>query len=89
MFHGVELPRRDASIGGHLTSYRLYFLDPQSFRILGFEEIEAESDAAAIVQAEKRRGDKPMELWCRARKVQHWPAQFASPSNQAAESPSS
>ena len=72
MLHGGELPKPDASVGGHLPSYRLYFLDPQSARILGFEEIEAESDAAAIEQAEQRRGDKPMELWCRARKVQHW-----------------
>ena len=86
MFPGVELPKPDASVGAHLTTYRLYFLDPQSGRILGFEEIEATSDAAAIDLAEHQRGDKPMELWCRARKVQHWPTLFSPPSNQAAKS---
>src|SRR5436190_20383396 len=50
--------------------YRLYFLDPRSGRIRGFHEFEAEHDAAAIEKAERMRVDDPMELWCRARKVE-------------------
>lgn len=79
MFRGAEIPTADSSTGESLKHYRLYFLDPHGGRIRGFEEIEATSDAAAIELVDRRRGDKAMELWCRARKVQHWPPLFGTP----------
>lgn len=63
-----------------MDSYRLYFFNLQSGRIVNFQEFEAQHDAAAMDEAERVRGDGPMELWSRTRKVEKWPALFASPS---------
>jgi hypothetical protein len=60
-----------------MDGYRLYFLDLRSGHINNFREFEAEHDAAALDAAERLRGQGPMELWCRTRKVEEWPALFA------------
>lgn len=43
-------------------------------RFVGFEEIEADDDAAAIRRAEEFMGKRPLELWCGSRKVRSFPA---------------
>jgi hypothetical protein len=67
-----------------MDGYRLYFLDPRGGRIKSFRELEAEHDSAAINEAERLRSDGPMELWCRTRKVEQWPALLAPPSQKSA-----
>jgi hypothetical protein len=62
-----------------MASYRLYFLDEQGNRIKGFDEFEAKHDLAALLKADAMRGDMPMELWCRDRKIEEWPAQIRPP----------
>lgn len=57
--------------------YRLYVLGAPEGRFIGFEEIEAEDDVAALRKAEKFVGTKSLELWCGARKVRSIPAQAA------------
>lgn len=57
-----------------MQRYRLCFLDFPTGRVKTFEEFEAEEDSAAVIEAERRRGDGPMELWCQARKIVKWPA---------------
>ena len=60
-----------------MDGYRLYFLDLRNGHIKHFRETMAEHDAAATDAAERLREDGPMELWCRTRKVEEWPALFA------------
>ena len=55
-----------------MDSYELYFLNPKGNHIRRFREFEAEHDFAALVEAERLRGDGPMELWCHNRKVEKW-----------------
>ena len=55
-----------------MAYYRLYFLDGLSRRIIGFDELEAVTDADALAAAEQRRGWAAMELWCEGRKVRQW-----------------
>lgn len=57
-----------------MQCYRLYFVDLPTGRVKDFQEFEADNDGAAVVQAERLRGDGPMELWCRARRIVKWPA---------------
>ena len=52
--------------------YRLYFMDGFSGHIDHFREFEAENDEPALTIAEGWRGDRPMELWNRHRKLKHW-----------------
>jgi hypothetical protein len=67
--------------GGHeMDSYRLYFFNPRGGHIKNVREFAAEQDAAAIDEAERVRGDGPMELWCRTRIVKMWPV---PPSNES------
>jgi hypothetical protein len=49
--------------------YRLYRLSGPSGRFVGFEEIEAPDDAAALQLSRNFAGEHPCELWCGARKV--------------------
>ena len=52
-----------------MVYYRLYRLAEPGGRFVGFEEIEAGDDAAAILQAEAYAGRQALELWCGKRKV--------------------
>ena len=52
-----------------MAYYRLYRLAEPDGKFVGFEEIEAEDDAAAIRQAEAFAGRQALELWCGKRKV--------------------
>jgi hypothetical protein len=52
-----------------LNYYRLYVLSAPDGRFIGFEEIEAEDDVAALRRAEQFAGNRPLELWCGSRKV--------------------
>jgi hypothetical protein len=52
-----------------MAYYRLYVLDPRSNRIMGFEEFEAVSDDAAMIQAEQKRGARPLELWSGCKRI--------------------
>jgi len=47
-------------------------------RFIGFEEIEADDDVQAVRRAEAFAGDRPLELWCGARKVRSIPAATAA-----------
>lgn len=61
-------PRRRS--GGMIVNYyRLYVLSAPEGRFVGFEEIEAEDDIAAVRHAEAFVGERPLELWCGSRKV--------------------
>lgn len=53
-----------------MAYYRLYRLAEPGGKFVGFEEIEAEDDAAAIFQAEAFAGRQALELWCGKRRVQ-------------------
>ena len=52
-----------------MSYYRLYFFNTGSEAIVGFEELHAESDAAAIEVAERSSQSQPIELWCGSRRV--------------------
>jgi hypothetical protein len=56
-----------------MAYYRLYRLAEPGGKFIGFEEIEAEDDAAALREAEAHRGPKALELWCGKRKVKALP----------------
>jgi hypothetical protein len=43
--------------------YRLYFMSPASGHIERFQEIESESDEAALVIVRALCNEQPMELW--------------------------
>jgi hypothetical protein len=63
------------SAWGHMVGYyRLYMLSAPNGRFVGFEEIEAPDDGEALRRAETFAGDRPLELWCGARKVRSIPA---------------
>ena len=63
--------------GGHqMQSYRLYFVDLPTGRVKNVQEFEAGNDSEALVEADRMRGDGPMELWCQARRIVKWPALF-------------
>jgi hypothetical protein len=57
-----------------MQSYRLYFIDLPTGRITSFQEFEAKNDGAAMLQADRLRGEGPIELWCQGRKLSKWPA---------------
>ena len=57
-----------------MAYYRLYRLSEPGGKFVGFEEIEAEDDADAVLQAEKFLGRQPLELWCGKRKVKSFAA---------------
>ena len=61
-----------------MVYYRLYLLAEPGGRFVGFEEIEAADDDAAIAAAEAYPGAQALELWCGKRKVQS----FASRSDR-------
>ena len=52
-----------------MAYYRLYRLAEPGGKFVGFEEIEAADDAAAVQQAEAFLGHQALELWCGKRKV--------------------
>lgn len=52
-----------------MAYYRLYRLAEPDGKFVGFEEIEAEDDAAAIRQAEAFAGRQALELWSGKRRV--------------------
>ena len=52
-----------------MAYYRLYRLAEPGGKFVGFEEIEAENDAAAVRQAESFAGRQALELWCGKRRV--------------------
>jgi hypothetical protein len=54
--------------------YRLYVLSGPEGRFVGFEEIEAEDDVAAVRQTDQFIGERPLELWCGSRKVRGFAA---------------
>jgi hypothetical protein len=55
--------------GSAMAYYRLYLLDEKSRKIIGFEEIDAENDEAAVAWAKSRQPAIAMELWCSKRKI--------------------
>jgi hypothetical protein len=61
-----------------LHYYRLYVLSAPEGRFIGFEEIEADDDVAAVRRAEQFAGERPLELWCGPRKVRSIPARPAA-----------
>lgn len=61
-----------------MNYYRLYMLSAPDGRFVGFEEIEADDDVAAVRMAEEFAGERPLELWCGARKVRSIPAMPAA-----------
>jgi len=67
-----------------MPGYRLYFMDARSGHIENFREFEAEHDGVAIDACERWRGDGPMELWCRTRKVERWQPLLARPPKASA-----
>ena len=56
-----------------MAYYRLYRLAEPGGKFVGFEEIDAADDAAAIRQAEAFAGRHALELWCGKRKVRSFP----------------
>lgn len=56
-----------------MVYYRLYFLNPHSGHIDGFEEYHATDDVAATERAAEYCGDVPLELWSGRRKIRHFP----------------
>ena len=52
-----------------MAYYRLYRLAEPGGKFVGFEEIEAEDDAAALRAAAAHLGPQALELWCGKRKV--------------------
>ena len=68
--------------GGFLmVYYRLYLVDPASGRFVGFEEIEASDDVAAVHMAENYVGSQGLELWCGKRKVKSFSSRKAVEDN--------
>ncbi|HTU10003.1 MAG TPA: hypothetical protein VMG08_03805 [Allosphingosinicella sp.] len=57
-----------------MAYYRLYRLAEPGGKFVGFEEIEAEDDVAALRLAEAHLGPQALELWCGKRKVKTLPA---------------
>jgi hypothetical protein len=71
-FKAVTLPAcqdSGAEEGEAVIYYRLYRLSGPGGGFVGFEEIEAPDDVAALIRAEEFAGNRPLELWCGARKV--------------------
>lgn len=52
-----------------MAYYRLYKLSGFEGRFVGFEEIEAADDTEALRLSQAFLKDRPLELWCGARKV--------------------
>lgn len=52
-----------------MVYYRLYRLSGPGGRFVGFEEIEAPDDVAALELARVHVGRQPLELWCGSRQV--------------------
>ena len=65
-----------------MAYYRLYFLDGLG-HIEHFREFEADTDAAAVAQADEWRMLNAMELWTGQRKVKRWDALALSPEVRA------
>jgi hypothetical protein len=72
-------------IRGRAIYYRLYRLSGPSGRFVGFEEIEAPDDAAALQLSQSFAGEHPFELWCGARKVGVIPAAAPQPKSPRKE----
>jgi hypothetical protein len=64
----VALPS-DCEGSNAMSYYRLYFMDRASGHIVRFAEFHAPTDGAATALARENEGYKPLELWCRHRKV--------------------
>ena len=57
-----------------MNYYRLYMLAGAEGRFVGFEEFEARDDVEAVRRSQTFAGERPLELWCGARKVHSIPA---------------
>lgn len=68
---------RPGAQGAMLVYYRLYRLANPDGRFIGFEEIEATDDVAAVRLAERFRGPHRLELWCGERRVKSFAASQA------------
>jgi len=68
----VKVPSPHRGVGEGMLYFRLYYFDRFSGHIDHFREFEAESDSAAIGQAERWGDGRPMELWNRERRLKHW-----------------
>ncbi len=51
-----------------MADYRVYFIDSNG-RFCAVEVVQADTDEAAITQAETLREGKPVEVWSAARSV--------------------
>ncbi len=69
-----------------MVYYRLYMVNPVSSRFVGFEEIEAADDVAAVQMASQHVGSQALELWCGKRKVKTFPAQTSQVAGGSASS---
>ena len=61
-----------------MAYYRLYVMSPGGSHIEAFEEIYAADDGEASSIAATRLGGKPLELWCRGRKVARFEPETAA-----------
>ena len=61
-----------------MAYYRLYVMSRGGSHIEAFEEIDAADDAEAAGRAAARLGAKPLELWCRGRKVERFEPRTAA-----------
>ena len=67
--------RTGVACGGFCVNYyRLYMKGAANGRFIGFQEIVAVDDIVALREAEKFVGQRPLELWCRSRRVRSFPA---------------
>lgn len=57
-----------------MNHYRVYMLNEPEGRFVGFEEFEALDDVDAVRHCGQYAGERPLELWCGARKVRSIPA---------------
>ena len=69
-----------------MNYYRLYVLSAPDGRFVGFEEIEAPDDVEAVRRADRFVGERPLELWCGARKVRSFAAAVSAAAKAAARS---
>ena len=57
-----------------MRNYRLHFVDLFTGDVKSQREFVAENDSAATVEADRMRGNLPIELWRKTRRIVKWPA---------------